>query len=557
MASDRPRRRLSTTRPVGNNLAAPTFPLSAPTGREAPQGWTALRIGALAAAALALIPILAVIWLAITRPASAAIPPEVIWRYARHTAALASLVAVGATGLGAGAAWLVVMHRFPGRDLFAWALALPLAAPAFALAYAYADLFDVAGPLRTALRGLGVTGWPLEIRSLPGAAFVLSCAFYPYVYLTARAAFVSQSICALEAARTLGSNASEAFWRVALPLARPALAAGAALAVMETLADYGAVNFLGVQTLTTGVVRAWSAYGAPGSAARLALLLLAAAAILLWVERLNRREQGYAASSARWRTLTETPLIGAKGWAAALFCLVLISLGLLIPAGWLAVKAAGIHPEFPRILRAAGVSLGLGVAGAVVTVGLAAVIAFGSRGRKLAQRLVSLGYATPGAVMAVGLLAPAAVLWRGGAAMSGWAAGLALLVLAYAARLMAAALEPIDAGLARITPSMARAARTLGETESGAIRRVQAPMAAGALWTAGLLVFVDVVKELPATLILRPFNFDTLAVLADRYAADERLGEAAWPALMIVVIAAPAMVFLTRKVMSSRPGAPT
>jgi len=236
-----------------------------------PAGFSPLRIGALAAAALALAPLIAVVGLALTRPASAAIPVEVIVRYARDTSVLATLVALGACTLGASAAWLVVMHRFPGRDLFAWALALPLAAPAYALAYAYADLLDVAGPVRTALRTAGIDVWPFEVRSLPGAAAVLSCAFYPYVYLTARAAFVSQSVCALEAARSLGSTPWDAFRRVALPLARPALAAGAALAVMETLADYGAVNFLGVQTLTTGVVRAWAVYGAPGSAARAGL----------------------------------------------------------------------------------------------------------------------------------------------------------------------------------------------------------------------------------------------------------------------------------------------
>ncbi len=504
-----------------------------------------------------MLPLLAVVWLAVTRPADAAMPASLIGRYAATTAALAVMVALGSTALGSLSAWLVVMHRFPGRDLFAWALALPLAAPAFALAYAYADLFDVAGPIRTFLRSsVGFDALPIEIRSLPGAAFVLSCAFYPYVYLTARAAFVSQSVCALEAARTLGCSPMETFRRVALPLARPALAAGAALAVMETLADYGAVNFLGVQTLTTGVVRAWSVFGAPGSAARLALILLFAAAVLLWVERLHRKGESYGAQSARWRTLTEVPLSGASGWMATAFCTLLLTLGLLLPAGWLAIKAASYTPEFDRIVRSAAVSFGLGLAGAAVTVGLAALIAFGARKGRLIQRLVSLGYATPGAVMAVGLLAPAGFLWRGvSGATSGVAAGLGLLVFAYAARLMAAALEPIDAGLARVTPSMDRAARTLGEDEAGAVRRVHVPLARGALWTAGLLVFVDVLKELPATLILRPFNFDTLAVLADRYAADERLAEAAWPSLLIVLAAAPAVVFLSRKVMKSRPGA--
>ncbi len=516
-----------------------------------------LTLAALAAAAVALIPLACVVWMAATRTDAAAFGPGVIARYAVTTAMLAAMVAAGTAALGASAAWLVVMHRFPGREVFSWALALPLAAPAFALAYAYADLFDAAGPLRIALRAAVGFDLPFEMRSLPGAAFVLSAAFYPYVFLTARQAFLSQSVCALEAARMLGAGPAETLRRVALPLARPALAAGVALALMETLADYGAVQFLGVQTLTTGVVRAWSAFGAPGEAARLSLLLMGAAAVLLWVERLNRRGQGYAANSARWRTLSAAPLHGAKACAATGFCLALLTVGLLLPGAWLAVKALGAIPTEPeRLLRAAGASLFLAGAGAVVTVGLAILLAFGGRRLPLAARLASLGYATPGAVMAVGLLAPAGLLWRGfeGAATAAWIAVL-LLILAYAARLMAAALEPIDAGLARVTPSMERAARTLGESETGALRRVHAPVAAGALLTAGLLVLVDVLKELPATLILRPFDFDTLAVLADNYGADERLAQAAWPALAIVLLALPAVLLLTRRVSASRPGA--
>lgn len=515
-----------------------------------------LRLVAYLAAAIAILPLVAVAALAVTRPADAAIPLSAIGRYAATTAALGAMVAVGTTVLGSLSAWLVVMHSFPGRRIFSWALALPLAAPAFAIAYGYADLLDVAGPVRTALRGVfGADVFPFEIRSLPGAAFVLSLGFYPYVYLTARAAFVSQSVCALEAARTLGSNAFETFWRVALPLARPALAAGAALAVMETCADYGAVNFLAVQTLTTGVVRAWSSYSAPGSAARLSLILLGAAALLLWVERSARQGQSFAASSARWRSLTDAPLKGAKGWGATLFCFALLFFGLLLPAGWLAWRGLSAMPEMDRLGHAAAVSFGLAGAGALITVVLASLIGFGARDGHWAKRIASLGYATPGAVMAVGLLAPASVLWRGiGGAALGVASSLALLLLAYAARLMASALGPIEAGLARVTPSMDRAARTLGETEGGALRRVHAPLAKGALWTAAILIFIDILKELPATLILRPFDFDTLAVLADRYASDERLAQAAWPALLIVAVAAIPTAILSHQVRASRPG---
>lgn len=524
--------------------------------RARSEGISGLRLAAYAAAALAVLPIAAVIWLAATGPNATTIPLDQVARYALTSAALGVLVAVGVTVLGASAAWLVVMYRFPGRGLFAWALVLPLAAPAFAIAYGYADLFDVAGPVRSAIRAwAGQDIFLFDMRSLPGAAFVLTLAFYPYVYLTARAAFITQSVCSLEAARTLGSRPFEVFRRVALPLARPAIAAGAALAVMETLADYGAVNFLGVQTLTTGVVRAWTVYGSPAAAARLALLLLAAAAALLWLERMNRLGQSYAEGSNRWRTLGQTPLRGLKGWGASLYCLLLVLFGLIVPAGWLAWRGVSADPQFDHLARAAGVSFALGCVGALITVTLASLLAFGERRGVWAKRIASLGYATPGAVMAVGLLGPASLIWRGlGGLGAGVAVSLVLLLLAYAARLMASALQPIEAGLSRITPSMDRAARSLGEDEAGAVRRVHAPLVKGAMWTAGLLVFVDVLKELPATLMLRPFNFDTLAVLADRYANDERLGQAAWPALLIVLTALIPTIVLSRKVMASRPG---
>lgn len=515
-----------------------------------------LRLAAWSAAAVAILPLISVVVLAIVRPAGADLDPNLLRRYAIDTVLLAALVAVGVAILGVSTAWLVVMHRFPGRGFFSWALALPLAAPTFALAYGYADLLDVAGPLRTWLRlsfGLEV---PLEVRSLPGAAIILSLAFYPYVYLTARAAFLTQSVCALEAGRTLGASALGTFWRVALPLARPAVAAGGALAVMETLADYGAVKFLGVQTLTTGVVRAWSVFQAPALAARLSLLLIAAAAILLWVEYAARRGQSFEATSSKWRSLTGVPMSRLRGLGASLYCSLLLAFALGLPALWLLVTGLEAPPEWSRLARAGAVSFGLAVAGGIVTVALASMIAFGERRDPWVKRLASLGYATPGAVMAIGLLAPAALLWRGfGLVPTAAATGLMLLVFAYAARLMASAVGPIESGLARVTPSMDRAARTLGEDEAGTLRRVHAPIAAGAVWTAAILVFVDVMKELPATFILRPFNFDTLAVLADRYAQDERLANAAWPSLIIVGVAAIPVALLSRKVMASRPGA--
>lgn len=477
-----------------------------------------------------------------------------IARYALTSAWLALLVGVATSVLGTVAAWLVAMHRFPGRDIFGWALALPLAVPGFALAYGYADLFDVAGPLRIWLRDVIGYDLPFEMRTIGGAAFVLSAAFYPYVYLAMRAAFLNQSIGVLEAARTLGCSGTSALWRVALPMARPALAAGVALAMMETLADYGAVRFLNVQTLTTGVVRAWSVYGSTVSAARFAIPLLAAAALLLWLERASRKGRTHEAGQARWRVVEPRQLSSAKGWLAAGFCFLLLFTGLILPIGWLTWNLAGITPDWPRLTLALTNTLSLGVAGAVVTVLLATMLALGTRKLPLVARVASLGYATPGAVMAIGLLAPASVIW-GLAPNSGAAIALVLLVLAYAARLMAAALEPIDAGLERVTPSMIHAARTLGRGEAGAAFAVQLPMARGAMLTAGLIVFIDVLKELPATLILRPFNFDTLAVIASNYALDERLGQAGLPSIMIVVLSLPAVIWLSRRIAAARPGA--
>ncbi|MDP2212889.1 iron ABC transporter permease [Phenylobacterium sp.] len=508
------------------------------------------------AAVVALLPLVGVAAAALSGE-TAAIPARDILRYGATSAALAGLVAVLTGVVGSLAAWLVVMHRFPGRDIFAWALALPLAAPAFAVAYAYADLFDVAGGLRIWMRADLGFDLPFEMRTLPGAAFILSCAFYPYVYLAMRAAFVNQSAQALEAARALGCTPQQAFRRVALPLARPALAAGVALAVMETLADYGAVQFLSVQTLTTGVVRAWFVFGSLTSAAQFALPLLGAAALLLWIERWGRGGRGYENANARWRPLPVTSLRGGKAAAAAVFCFSLIGFGLLLPAGWLAFAFLDVTPDWPRLIQAGANSLTLATAGAVVTVALATGLALGSARVPHLARLASLGYATPGAVMAIGLLVPAAMVWRlAPGAAQGFGAGLILLVYAYAARLMAAALEPVDAGLSRVTPNMVLAARSLGRSEGGAAWTVQLPIARGALLTAGLVVFIDILKELPATLILRPFNFDTLAVIADNYARDERLANAGWPALLIVLIALPAVIWLTRKIAASRPGDP-
>lgn len=502
------------------------------------------------AALAAIAPLLGVAWAAFSGE-GADIAGRDIARYAMTSAALAVGVGVGAAILGGLAAWLVGLYRFPGQGVFAFALALPLAAPAFALAYAYADMLDVAGGLRMWLRLEAGFDLPVRMRSLPGAVFVLSCAFYPYVYLAVRAALLSRSADLAEAGRTLGAGAGQVFRRVTLPLARPALAAGVALAVMETLADYGAVRFLSVQTLTTGVVRAWSVYGSVAGAAQLALPLLGAAALLLWIEQAGRRGRAHEAARAKGRPVSLTPLRGARAWLATAFCGGLLTVSLLLPVLWLGLGALKASPDWPRLAQAGAHSLFLGGVGAVVTTLMAAALALGGRGLPLATRLAGLGYATPGAAMAIGLLAPAGAVWGLGWG-GGLGLGLVLLVYAYAARLTAAAFEPVAAGLSQVTPALPLAARTLGLGEARTALAVEVPLVRGALLTALLIVFIDILKELPATLILRPFNFDTLAVLASHYALDERLSQAATPSLLIILIALPAVAWLTRRITRAR-----
>lgn len=504
------------------------------------------------AALMVAMPLLGVL-LAATGPDSADIAMRDVLRYAGTSLWLGLLVGLFTAIIGTTAAWLVVMHDFPMRRFFAWALAMPLAAPAFALAYGYSDMFDVGGIFRMWLREAVGYDAPFELRTISGAAFILSAAFYPYVYLAMRAAFINQSVNVLEAAQMLGCSRRASLFRVALPMARPALVAGVALAVMETFADYGAVQFLSVQTLTTGVVRAWSVYGSTASAARFALPLLMAAALLLWMERASRKGRVHEGGKARWREVTALPLGPLGRILAVSYCASLLILALVIPVGWLIYKLAAANPDWPWLFAALKNTIFLSLAGAAVTVMLATMLALGTRNFPLAGRIASLGYATPGAVMAIGLLAPAGIIWNV-MPSSGMGIALTLLILAYAARLMAAALEPIDAGLARVTPSMRHAARNLGRSELGAAWKVELPVARGAIFTALLVIFVDILKELPATLILRPFNFDTLAVIANNYAQDERLGQAGAPSLMILFIALPAVIWLTGRISLTRPG---
>ncbi len=485
-------------------------------------------------------------------------------------------VGFGVVAIGAGTAWLVTTCRFPGRRLLEWALLLPLALPAYLLAYVYTDMLDYSGPVQSALRD--VFGWTTkreywfpEIRSLPGAVIMLTLALYPYVYLMTRAALSQQCVCVLEVSRTLGCGPWGAFRRVGLPLARPAIAGGTALALMETLNDFGTVDFFGVQTFTTGIYRTWFGLGDVVAAMQLAAVLLVFVFCLIALERWTRGFAKYHHATNRYRSQARHELTGGKRIAATLACAIPVCLGFAIPAIDLAVRAlAEPSTSFgTKFLASAGNSLILAGTAAAVGVVLALVLCYAKRLRPRgvvppATSVATLGYAVPGSVIAIGILVPLAALdnavdalaerWFGidtGLLLTGT---IAALVFAYLVRFLAVAVNPIDSSLKKVRPSIDGAARTLGCGPLSALRRVHVPMVLGGVLTAAILVFVDVMKELPATLIVRPFNFDTLAVQTYRLASDQRLDEASGFGLAIVLFGLLPVILLTRAMDRARPG---
>ncbi len=495
--------------------------------------------------------------------------------YVIGTSLLVLGVGIGVPIIGTGTAWLVTMCRFPGRRFFEWALILPLAVPAYVMAYTYTDFLQVAGPLQSLIRE--VTGWSFgdywfpEIRSLGGAVAMLTLVLYPYVYMLARAAFLEQSVCALEVSRTLGCSPWQSFYRVALPLARPAIAAGTALALMETLADFGTVSFFGVPTFTTGIVRTWISLGDRVAAAQLASALLAFVFIVLLLERYSRGAARYHHTTSRYQHLPRAHLRGGKAALAFLACGLPLTLGFLLPAAILLNLSieAGDAQFGARYFDLVRNSFTLAATTALAAVLLSTLMAYGARLQpnpavRLANRFAALGYAIPGTVIAVGVLIPFA---RFDNVLDAWmrdsfglstglllTGGIAALVFAYLVRFLAVSLNTVEASLGKIKSSMDDAARALGRGPGQTLVRVHAPLMWSSLLTAGLVVFVDVMKELPATLVMRPFNFDTLAVQAHNFAADERLTEAATPSLTIVAVGIPPLILLSRAIARSRPG---
>nr|WP_321364097.1 iron ABC transporter permease [uncultured Celeribacter sp.] len=529
--------------------------------------WSA---GAFVIAGLVLMPLIAVVWIAFH-------PSENIWphlmattlpRYMKTTAFLAFGVAGLAACVGTGSAWLVTMYRFPLSKTLEWLLLLPLAIPAYVGAYALVDFLEYAGPVQSGLRQIfgwqsARDYWVPEIRSLGSAIVVLAAALTPYVFLLTRAAFREQSGSVYETARALGAGPFERFWRVGLPLARPAIAAGTAIVMMETVSDYGTVSYFAVQTLTTGIFSTWLEGGNAGGAAQIASVVLVVVLLLVAFEKASRGRARFHQSARQIRPIEPIRLTGWQALLALALCAVPFLVGFALPVSVISYHALG-EPEqwaVPGLLSALKNTLTVAGTAAIVTVLAALFMVYGVRltGRKLPRLILpftTLGYAAPGAVLGLGILFPLAALDHSLAdaiaALTGTDPGLLLtgtafaIILAYVVRFFAIAQGATDAALGRVSPSLPMAARSLGQGLGGTLRRVYVPLIRGSVGTALLLVFVDCVKELPATLLLRPFNYNTLATRVYDKASLEQLEQASPAALLVIGVGLVAVVLMAR-----------
>lgn len=498
----------------------------------------------------------------------------VLPRYLLNSLILMLGVGFGVSVIGVGAAWLITMCRFPGSRILEWAMLLPLAAPAYILAYTYTELLEFYGPVQTWLREIfgwtSVTDyWFPDIRSIGGAIALLTLTLYPYVYLLTRVAFLEQSTCTLEASRSLGANPWRSFFKVALPLARPAIMAGLALALMETLNDFGTVKYFGVDTFTTGIYRTWFGMGERVAAAQLAAVLMLFILWLILLELWSRRQAKYYQTSSQHQNLQQFRLTGIRGTASSFACFLPVFLGFLLPAGLLLeMTLAESGASFRgRFWDYASHSLILATITAALGVAIALILAYGVRlnrnlGMRLSARIAAMGYAVPGSVIAVGILIPIGTVDN---AIDGFMSStfgistgllfsgtITALVFAYLVRFMAVAFGAVESSLLKIKPTLDDASRSLGYGATKTLVKVHAPIMWGGLLTGAMLTFVDVMKELPATMVIRPFNFDTLAVRVYNLAADERLTEAAGPALAIVLVGIIPVILLSFKIANSR-----
>ncbi len=517
-----------------------------------------------------LLPPVLVVWELVT-------PTATIWQHLwatllpdmlRNTLLLILAVGSGTLVLGAGLAWLVCAYHFPGRRVFEWLLLLPLAMPAYVLAFVFVATFDFAGPVQSLLRSWFGPGLPFpQVRSGAGAALVLTLTLYPYVYLLARTAFRDQSATIVEAARAMGYGRTHTFLRLVLPLARPALVAGVTLAMLETLTDFATVRFFNLPTLSEGVFRVWEGMMNRQAAAELAALLLGFALLAVALERQLRGNARYYQTARPPRPLLPVRLHGWRAGLACGVCAMVLAVAFVLPVLQLLFWAiTEIRRGAPGALddlyaNYVGTTLGLAATAAALSIGIALALAHVvrlSRGKLLRPlaRLATLGYTMPGAVVAVGVLLALAATDRAvnGLAQQWWGLnpGLLLtgsamgLIYAYLVRFMALAYNSVEANLERVTPNMAEAARCLGSTQTGVMWRIHAPLARGGMATGALLVFVDVMKELPATLLLRPFGMDTLAIWTYMLAAESFWHAAAVPALTILLVGLVPVVLLLR-----------
>ncbi|MFQ5848396.1 MAG: ABC transporter permease [Candidatus Methylomirabilales bacterium] len=510
---------------------------------------------------------------------SAATPSLEVWRHLWatqltellwNTVALTVGVGLGVAVVGTGLAWLVTMYRFPGRSVFEWLLILPLAMPAYVIGFVFLATFDYAGPVQGWLRGVfGPQVWFPDFASYGGLVLVMTLVLYPYVYLLARAAFLEQPRTTLEAARTLGASKAEVFWKVVLPLARPSIVAGLALALMEALADFGTVAIFGFNTFPVAIYRVWFGLFNRQAATELASLLLFFTLTLYLLERALRGRARFDQTDRSGRPAPPERLSGWRGWAASGLAGLVVGVAFLLPVAqllfWTLARLAGpaYDDRYPGFMLN---SVTLGAITALLAVGAAVVVAYGlrlSRSRLVATfgRVASMGYALPGSVIAVGVLAPLAFVdhsldaflratWgiSSGLLLTGSMVG---LVFAYLVRFLAVSVHTVEASLARITPSMDMAGRSLGDSAGGVLRRIHLPLIRGGLCSAAILVFVDVMKEMPATLLLRPFGYETLAARVWQLTSESFWEAAALPALTIVAVGILPVILLARS--SARP----
>ncbi len=537
--------------------------------------WT---IGTVFFAAVIAAPILTVLILATSSSGDIwnHLASTVLPRYIRTTLGLMAGTGAGTAVIGVASAWLVTLCRFPGRRVFEWALLLPMAMPAYVVAYVYTDILEYAGPVQELLRQVfgwssGRDYWFPEIRSLGGAAAMMTLVLYPYVYLLARIAFLQQSACVLEASRTLGLGPWRSFFSVALPLARPSIVIGVSLVLMESLNDFGTVDFFSVETLTAGIYDVWLNMNNTAGAAQLATVSLAFVLALIGAEKWSRRSQRFYTTSSKYRPLPNYRLKGSRAAIAFAVCLLPVAFGFLVPAGVLLNYAARFYEESlsANFLTYAGNSLMLSSISAALAALLGLFMAYGVRinGSPLlvaASRLASIGYAVPGAVLAVGVMIPLA---RADAAIDGLMRNLfgipARLLLSgtivavtygYLVRFLTLSYGTAESSLAKITPNMDDASRTLGMSPGRTLRRVHFPLIRGSVLAAAILVFVDCMKELPMTIILRPFNYGTLATQVHQFASDELLEESALGALAIVAAGILPVIILSATIHDTRPG---